>query len=435
MKAIAVLLLLLTSLAPALAAETVRLSGERVAIFNLAGQVRIEPGTGDAVEVEIARGGADGGELRWETISRRVGKHEVGSTTALVIHYPSDNLRYTGGSGSSSVQLARDGTFFDGSGMRRVNINQDAAGFLGRLFSRGPVSEAHADLVVRVPAGVTTAMFLAVGEIRADGVRADLVLGTGAARVEVADHEGRLVADTGSGRVQADRIMGEVWVDTGSGAVALSEVRSGKVWIDTGSGRVSLSDVRGDTLRVDTGSGSVRADALDFDGHVDIDTGSGSVQVEGVKAGSLRVDTGSGSVVLKRLEGGETVIDTGSGRVTGEDATITRLHVDTGSGSVSFKRLHTAEVIGNTGSGRIELDLLSSPRSLRLKTGSGGMALTLPADYAASLELSTGSGRIQSDFPVHGEIGTRRVSGRIGEPGDARLQASTSSGGIRLRQR
>ena len=48
---------------PAAAQERFSLSGDRIAIYNVAGEVAVEAGTGANVIVEVARGGDDAGRL------------------------------------------------------------------------------------------------------------------------------------------------------------------------------------------------------------------------------------------------------------------------------------------------------------------------------------------------------------------------------------
>ncbi|MDP9348031.1 MAG: hypothetical protein M3P24_02655, partial [Gemmatimonadota bacterium] len=47
-------------------AERYALRGERAAVYNLAGEVRVEAGSGVEVVVEVTRGGADAERLRVE---------------------------------------------------------------------------------------------------------------------------------------------------------------------------------------------------------------------------------------------------------------------------------------------------------------------------------------------------------------------------------
>ena len=78
------------------------LSGESIAIYNLAGDVRVEPGTGSAVVVDVRRGGKDAGALH-------VRRSDVGETQALGIEYPGDHIVYANGEwhGRSQVTVSR----------------------------------------------------------------------------------------------------------------------------------------------------------------------------------------------------------------------------------------------------------------------------------------------------------------------------------------
>src|SRR5690348_10211730 len=68
-------------------AERHHIGGDRVAIYNLAGKVRVEGGSGSDVIVEVTRGGRDGDQLRVEQGSIR-------GRETLRILYPSDRIVY-----------------------------------------------------------------------------------------------------------------------------------------------------------------------------------------------------------------------------------------------------------------------------------------------------------------------------------------------------
>ncbi len=68
-------------------AEHRNLSGERVAIYNLAGRVRVQAATGSQVTVDITRGGRDASKLKLET-------GEVRGWNSLRVVYPSDRIVY-----------------------------------------------------------------------------------------------------------------------------------------------------------------------------------------------------------------------------------------------------------------------------------------------------------------------------------------------------
>ena len=324
------------------AAEQYRLAGDRVAIYNLAGEVTVEPGSGSDVVVEVVRGGEDQARLR-------VDRSEVRGSSALIVRFPDDRIVYRRGrwGGTTHMRVRIDGTFGDGGSRSGETV---------RIRSSGSGLEAHADLVVRVPAGRNVSVYLGVGS------------------AEVRNVSGSLLVDAASASVTAEGVRGSLNIDTGSGSVRVRNTAADIV-IDTGSGSVTVEGVRGRSLRVDTGSGSVTGSNLEAE-RVEIDTGSGRIDVAGVNAQQAVLDTGSGSVRLALRSRPQHVrIDTGSGGVhlaiaEGVDA---RLEIDTGSGGIDVdvpvrvtrsSRGRFSGVLGN-GGGMIEID-----------TGSGGVRVT-----------------------------------------------------------
>ena len=128
-----------------LAAQTPQrytVSGDNVAIYNLAGAVHVEAGSAGDVVVEVTRGGSDGAKLDVQT-------GPIGTRQTLRVIYPGDDIIYPalGYHSSSTIDVRDDGTFDDndhhffGRG-HRVRIRGDGSGV-----------EAYADLRVLVPAG------------------------------------------------------------------------------------------------------------------------------------------------------------------------------------------------------------------------------------------------------------------------------------------
>ncbi|NNF14069.1 MAG: DUF4097 family beta strand repeat protein [Gemmatimonadetes bacterium] len=326
---------------PAGGQEVQRISGNDVAIYNLAGTVEIVPGSGSDVVVRIARGGRDASELQVET-------GQVRGRSTLRIVYPADEVVYPemGRGSNTSTRVRADGTFSDG-GMGR-------SGDRVQIRGRGNGLEAWADLVIQVPAGRNLAVYQAVGE------------------VDARDIDGDLLIDTGSGGVTAVDIAGALDVDTGSGSVMVRGV-VGDLNVDTGSGRVEVSDVRGREIGVDTGSGSVRGGNLTGD-IVVIDTGSGSIELESVTSRDVMLDTGSGSIDV------ELTTD------------VDRLEADTGSGGITIRAPAElgATVDIETGSGGIDLDFPVEVRSVRRDRVRGTIG-----DGRGEITIDTGSGSIR----------------------------------------
>lgn len=325
------------------AQEVERVSGRDVAIYNLAGRVEIVRGSGSDVVVRIDRGGRDADELIVET-------GQVRGRATLRVIYPHDEIVYPemGRGSNTSLSVRDDGTFSDGGNGRGDRV---------RIRGRGDGLEAWADLVIEVPVGSEVDVNLAVGEVEADGVEADLSIDTGSGAVTALDIAGSLEVETGSGSIVVRGVEGDLYAETGSGRIEASEVRGREIEIDTGSGSVRGYDLSADVLGVDTGSGGIeleRVSATD----VSLDTGSGSIDIELLTdIDRLDADTGSGSITVRAPAGlGATVdIETGSGGIDldfpVEVRTIRRdevrgtigdgrgeINIDTGSGSVKLLR-------------------------------------------------------------------------------------------------
>ncbi len=324
MRFLLVLALLTTGVGAS--AESFTLDGRSVAVFNLAGSVRIEAGGGSSVAVDVQLNGPDADRLSVDTLTTEVrGKR----TTVLVVRYPDDDVVYDADNwrGRTEVKVAQDGTFHRSRGGRRIRVRSSGSG-----------TRAYADIVMRVPADHAVSAWLAVGEMRAADVVGDLYLDTHQGTIEADRIAGNLVADSGSGDVRLDAVDGqEIDADTGSGNISFVNVYAQRVRADTGSGRVIMRGVRADTLIADTGSGDVDVEYAGSDGRLSLDTGSGNVRVV-LPAGvgvNLDVDTGSGSIA-SRLEGLEVLDRDDDKLVARRGGGELRLRVDTGSGNVKL---------------------------------------------------------------------------------------------------
>jgi hypothetical protein len=360
------------------AQERFTLSAERSAIYNLAGEVRVQSGSGPDVTVEVTRGGADSGRLEFD-------RRQEGGWEMLVVRFPADRIVYRklGRLSRSEFSVRDDGTFgarnFDPNlGAERVNAGQGMVrgGNRVRVAGSGSGLEAYADLTISVPRGRALAVHLGVGKVIVSNVDGDLQI------------------DTRSGAVDASGITGFGRIDTGSGSITFRNGK-GNFGMHTGSGGVNVHDVSGGALVVGTGSGSIDATNIDVT-ELSMNTGSGGVTLLGASAPSARIRTGSGGVRAQRF------------------------------GSSNFEI--------NTGSGSIRAELSRDVQSGRIDTGSGGVHVSIPAELGASLTIDTGSGGIDFDAPglvVH-ESRRSFLRGKIGD-GNGALHVSTGSGGVNFR--
>lgn len=328
-------------------AQSYELSGRHVAIYNLVGQVNVQPAGGSAVTVDVNVGGPDGGELTIET-------GELGNAETLRVIYPDDRITYSewGRRSRTEVRVREDGTFSDSDWRDRSRGDRIT------ISGRDGGLEAHADLTIAVPAGQRVSVYLAVGEAIVENVDGDLRIDTHSAPVYASGTRGNLLVDVGSGEVEVRDAEGEVDIDTGSGSVDATGITGSLLHIDTGSGGVTVSGVAVDDLHIDTGSGSITADQVSAP-DVLLDTGSGSVDLELTgNAENIEIDTGSGGVRLTVPEsfGARVEIDTGSGGIE-LDMPITMRR---------WQRDHVQGVIGD-GDGRLTIDTGSG--SVRILSG------------------------------------------------------------------
>lgn len=338
---------------PGQAAEEYTLRGDRVALYNPAGDVEVTRGSGADVRVTVRRGGEDADRLSVAT------GHRHGRQT-LRVRYPSDEIVYPGGEGITTLRIADDGTFGHDGG-RRVRVRDHGSGL-----------RAHADLRVEVPEGQRLEIRLGLGSVTSRDVAADLIL------------------DAASGPVEVDGHRGDLEVDTGSGSVTISGVEGG-LRVDTGSGSVEVSDVAGE-LDVDTGSGSIRAVGVRGGGIV-LDTGNGDVEGEDLTGDELDADTGSGDITLRRVSAPRLTLDTGSGSVRlGLLTDVDHLEIDTGSGSVdvAVPADFGSRVAVATGSGGVDLSDLAASR---LEVDDGDVSGVV-GDGDGETVIDTGSGDV-----------------------------------------
>jgi hypothetical protein len=335
--------------ARAQAVERRTLSGSDIAVYNLAGMMRVEGTSGGDVVVEVTRGGGDATQLKIET-------GEIRGRQTLRVIYPGDDIVYRveggWGGGSTEMDVRDDGTFNDQHGGRGFFSGRRRV----RISGRGRGLDAHADLRVLVPAGKHVAVYLAVGKATVSNVDGDLRVDVSSADIDATHTRGRLYLDTGSGNVTLSDAQGDVTLDTGSGDVRVTGMTGTQLSLDTGSGNVTVDRAEADVLKVDTGSGDVDLSAVQAR-DVNVDTGSGDVRIAlRGHVESLYVDTGSGGVTLSVPPdfGAEVDIETGSGGI------------DLGGVQLQTRRIEQDHIVGTIGDGR---------GRVRIETGSGEVRL------------------------------------------------------------
>jgi DUF4097 and DUF4098 domain-containing protein YvlB len=332
--------------------ERYTLADDYVAIYDLVGTVRIEPGS-QAVTVQVTRAGAEAGRLR-------IAQGEIDGRSTLRVLYPGDRVRWQGnGDGNSSTQLRvrEDGTFGDIEEWHERGHHDRHGWDEGRrvTISSNAGVDARADLVIQVPRGRRVAVYLAVGAVTVANVEGHLAVDAHAAPVTATGVKGELSIDVGSGTVRTSQVEGDLSIDTGSGSVEVSRYHGTTLNVDTGSGDVTGTELAGDEVSIETGSGEIRLSAVTAPS-VSLETGSGGITADlRQDISSLRAETGSGDVAIHAPAslGAEIEIETSSGDIeTDFPMQITRHGKD--------------HMMGTIGDGK---------GTIAIETGSGGIRL------------------------------------------------------------
>jgi hypothetical protein len=181
------------------------------------------------------------------------------------------------------------------------------------------------------------------------------------------------------------------------------------------------------------------ADARALSSQVRIETGGGLIQATGPDTNSFQTSSRNEGwsvsfevftpwntdLKLESYNGGITLSDI-RGRITFQSH----------NGGIHMTRI-AGDVSGETHNGGIQAELQGNTwdgRQLELSTYNGGITLSMPASYSASLEAHTSRGRVSSDFPINdrGRIEPSELNFSIGAGGPL-IKISTHNGGIRLR--
>jgi lia operon protein LiaG len=267
------------------------------AVENLAGTMRVSPGTGPTAEVAVTLHAESSSLL--DAMGLEATTDEKGRPS-LRVRYPhgESHIRYPRqGGGSSDVK-------YDG---HRVRVSTDS----------GVV--AWAELDVRLPKDVHEAWIKnGVGALTASGVSGTIKFDTASGDITVSDVAGDILADTGSGDVKAANLRGTFKCDTGSGDCEVTGFHGDALSLDTGSGSLRAKDVDARRLNADTGSGDVKVTQAEAE-EIKADTGSGNVDLEatGSRLQSVKADTGSGNIRLRLAQDAsfEARADMGSGDI------------------------------------------------------------------------------------------------------------------------
>jgi hypothetical protein len=157
------------------------------------------------------------------------------------------------------------------------------------------------------------------------------------------------------------------------------------------------------------------------------------IEIHMPREGKVRLHTGDGEIRLRDLKG-EINLESGDGRLEAEGVDgVLRAH--SGDGHVRARgRFDNLDI--STNDGRIEAEALAGStigQGWNLKTGDGGVSLSVPETFAADVVLHTGDGHISLDMPVtvEGRYESSNIRGKL-NGGGGLLSIHTGDGSIRL---
>jgi DUF4097 and DUF4098 domain-containing protein YvlB len=220
-----------------------------------------------------------------------------------------------------------------------------------------------------------------------------------AATLEVAPtHNGAIIVKGWAQNSILVRARVDAWAESDAGARALAS----QVIVETTGGRIRATGPIFDPSLAN--ANDRRGWSVGFEIFAPWNTSlkaasrNGGIQVSDMR-GSIDVQTNNGAVRLVRVAGDVTV--------------------ESHNGAIQV------ELEGNTFDGR----------QMSLSTYNGGVTVSVPAAYSASIETKTSRGALQSDFPVtvRGRIDEGTTNFTIGAGGPP-IKISTNNGGIRLKR-
>ncbi|HSL31522.1 MAG TPA: DUF4097 family beta strand repeat-containing protein [Anaerolineales bacterium] len=237
----------------------------------------------------------------------------------------------------------------------------------------------------------------------------------GAGNIDVSRLKGPVEVESGFGRAVLEDIQGAISVDSQSGSIRLSQVEAGRedIALATNFGEISLEMASAQSVNISSRSGALQLQDIRLTGDLVASTDFGEITLDQVRASSYDLDSNSGSITVDGVRG-RLSAHTEFGSIRVSNATSVALDLLTRSGSIEF-----------AGS------LNEGPHSLH--SDFGGISLTIPADSAFDVDLSTDFGQISSDIPVTitGNIDEQHQIGTI-NGGGSELKIQTNSGNVNI---
>jgi len=187
-----------------------------------------------------------------------------------------------------------------------------------------------------------------------------------------------------------------------------------------------------DFLQITTTSGDVNIDEALEVGQLSIKTASGDAQIDSLEFQQLTFKSASGELEADDLNGRTVHAESASGdiQLTGSFDTV---RASTASGDIQLEG-SARELRCSTASGDMEVSLDQMPEKLEASSKSGDCVIAMPDGEGFTLQFSTVSGELDSEFQLVGPIGKRSGEAIYLDGGGRTFRVSTISGDINLHQ-
>jgi DUF4097 and DUF4098 domain-containing protein YvlB len=175
------------------------------------------------------------------------------------------------------------------------------------------------------------------------------------------------------------------------------------------------------------------AEARDIAKGVNVLASGGEIHANGPSTGRHESWSVSYDIYVPRQT--DLTITANNGGVSIESVT-SRISAETENGGLSVTDVQ-GDVHGRTVNGGINAELTGDRwvgGGLDLQTSNGGVRLTIPSNYSATLETGTVNGSVNVDFPmtIQGQMG-KQFTTQLGA-GGATVRAMTTNGGVTIRR-
>ena len=181
--------------------------------------------------------------------------------------------------------------------------------------------------------------------------------------------------------------------------------------------------------RVSTSGGDIKL--ADVAGNAHLKTSGGDLWIKNT-TGDLKATTSGGDIVLDRNKG-EISVTTSGGDIDAKNFDG-NLYASTSGGDIKLKGTNS-KVHAETSGGDIDLEYWGTNKGIDLSTSGGDIYIKLPADFSASVRLSTSGGEVSTDIGVNNvkKMSSHKLEGELNKGGSP-LHATTSGGDIIVRK-